>query len=149
MSNPSATSSLSGTGNTYNVSDEVFAEAKRLKLELIATGGGSDFVFRKSSGWANNTQHEIVLQDAITGDSPKTLKQTANLVVFFDSGWTDNLELQFPSCELALQKMGEAAFLLKLAELVHDVKTKRTVMGYWASSLADIHHCKVVNIQLS
>lgn len=83
MSNSSAQPTSAETSNTYNVSDEIFAEAQRLGLELIATGGGFDFVYRKFSGWARDSEHEIVVENGMTGQSPKSLKDDANMVVYF------------------------------------------------------------------
>lgn len=149
MSSNSVAQSPKAPSNTFNVSDEVFSGAQRFNLELMATGGGFDFVWKKISGFARDTEHDIVLQDGMTGESPKTLKDDTNMVVFFDSDWTEFLELKFSTCEQAMQKMSDEVFLIKLSELIHDAMTKRVLDRHWANSLACAHNCKVVFMQLT
>jgi len=93
----------------YNISKKIVAEARRLRLHFISTGGSVDFVFRKIGVNADGSDRQVILASHIQQGSPDTLKERAVLTVMLDESWSDSISILVPTAKdgmIGMTKMG-------------------------------------------
>lgn len=95
----------------YNIPDDIIEYAKQFEgLELLATGGGCDYVFAPIDNNNNGESNGITLSDSEDATSPDSLDSPCELVFMFEEwqGW-----LSLGKYKTAKQGIHAMAFYVK------------------------------------
>lgn len=106
----------------YNIAPEVTEYAARFPgLELMATGGGCDYVAQtfspcRKEGCKCTPPIVLVLTAPEFPGSPATLAEPASVSVYLDERWTNGVELQFESAKVAIEFMAGCTGAIAISE---------------------------------
>jgi hypothetical protein len=89
-------------GDNFNIAREVVEMADKYGLDFMSTGGGFDYVFKKTG---KNDYNVAILCDNIAGGSPENINNNCSVNIYIDENWINGVEIIFPNCKRAMEFM--------------------------------------------
>ena len=90
-----------------NISQDIQDWAEHLGLDLLSTGGGFDYVFRKLAD--GDKECDVIVVCRERDGSPVDLDEPACLNFYLDENWTDYISIPFRSARAAMTAMAGLA----------------------------------------
>lgn len=98
--------SLKGVDPNFNVPGDIQRLATKLGFEMLATGGGFDYVYKDLGKNDDRSLRALILIAHDDAGSPESLKEKATLMLILSQDWVDNVAIDFNTAKDALHSMG-------------------------------------------
>lgn len=92
---------------SFNIPENIIAEAERQGLEAMGTGGGVDYIYKKLGTNQDGSERVVLLATAHDAGTPDRLNEKSELQLMLREDWTDAVTIPVANAKEGMALMAK------------------------------------------